>query len=643
MVPTGTDSMVPTGTDSMVLTATDSMVLTGTDSIVLTGTDSMVLTGADSRVLTGTDSMVPTGTDSMVLTGTDNMVLAGTDSMATQVSQNKLQRKLRTLKEKAEYDIVVLVGKKMKKGFSVETMCTPGFAKHFIGQDKKNRPKTGVAVMNLFKSHLQDYYKNPQMLASSDKDSGLEHMEEEEEVADLEEQQESLDNQMELDENEERYEDQPVAGSLNDNLMREDDHETEGDANKSVGNLMQNIQMTDDEEEREKTDGNQSGDSLMKNNKTIMEIPIGHFVPVFGLTSLEGDYWLFRVEKIMKTVIKGTYLNKIVVYEVGQADKIKPKNIVCFEDGGFRSFSLTECENSIHLPQRRRSEDVNKNLCRVRCCRNYGRAMADIYRHVKEQHPSMSFQQHQWLPLPTEAKFLEKVHEKEYMKYRKIESCYVRGCKNFGQPYRNLAQHLKTQHNLDKKEYNRMYPVINVTYHTPNHASDMSIVMPGERIYNEKPDIGTFSDLPDKPKEGCPIQGLDERFGFWPLKDEEKFWFIRTWLKDQRLSDALQSDQYPAHRVYHLECDPRGIFQSRDEKLVYHEGYLSLNLRQMFAIQKKIHSREEEYYFLKAVTSPGFSNSRFHKGIYEFECCFCEKIHQTWLLYSHVYEPDKLD
>eukprot|EP00794_Sanderia_malayensis_P018481 gene18481-20333_t len=113
-------------------------------------------------------------------------------------------------------------------------------------------------------SLLSDYYKNPQMLASSDKDSGLEHMEEEEEVADLEEQQESLDNQMELDENEERYEDQPVAGSLNDNLMREDDHETEGDANKSVGNLMQNIQMTDDEEEREKTDGNQSGDSLMK-------------------------------------------------------------------------------------------------------------------------------------------------------------------------------------------------------------------------------------------------------------------------------------------------------------------------------------------------------------------------------------------
>eukprot|EP00794_Sanderia_malayensis_P000677 gene677-1505_t len=78
------------------------------------------------------------------------------------------------LERKAEYDIVVLVGKKMKR--------------------------------------VSDYYKNPQMLASSDKDSGLEHMEEEEEVADLEEQQESLD-----------------------------------------------IQMTDDEEEREKTDGNQSG------------------------------------------------------------------------------------------------------------------------------------------------------------------------------------------------------------------------------------------------------------------------------------------------------------------------------------------------------------------------------------------------
>ena len=41
-----------------------------------------------------------------------------------------------------------------------------------------------------------------------------------------------------------------------------------------------------------------------------------------------------------------------------------------------------------------------------------------------------------------------------------------------------------------------MFPVVNVTYHTPNHVSDLSILMPGEKVYYEKPDIGEFSDLP---------------------------------------------------------------------------------------------------------------------------------------------------
>ncbi len=105
----------------------------------------------------------------------------------------------------------------------------------------------------------------------------------------------------------------------------------------------------------------------------------------------------------------------------------------------------------------------------------------------------------------------------------------------------------------------------------------------------------------------------------------------------------MKSDEYPKYRIYHFECDPRGIFKGNNENLVYHEGYLSLNLRQQFGIQKMIQSREEEYYFLRSITSPGFSLSMFHRGIYEFECLFCEKNHQAWLIYSHVYEADKLE
>ncbi len=107
------------------------------------------------------------------------------------------------------------------------------------------------------------------------------------------------------------------------------------------------------------------------------------------------------------------------------------------------------------VKQKSRSEST-AGVCRVKYCRSYGRFMKNIRRHVKEQQRSMSFREHQWLPTPSEADYLEKVYEKHYMSYRKIEHCYVRGCRNFGQPYRNLAQHLRSQHNLEKSDYNRL-------------------------------------------------------------------------------------------------------------------------------------------------------------------------------------------
>ena len=47
---------------------------------------------------------------------------------------------------------MVLFAKKHKNGFSIDTMCTPGFDEHFIGKNPKESPESGKAILNLFRN-----------------------------------------------------------------------------------------------------------------------------------------------------------------------------------------------------------------------------------------------------------------------------------------------------------------------------------------------------------------------------------------------------------------------------------------------------------------------------------------------------------
>ena len=99
----------------------------------------------------------------------------------------------------------------------------------------------------------------------------------------------------------------------------------------------------------------------------------------------------------------------------------------------------------------------NGNLsgaCRVRKCRSYGKRFLDLYRHVRVNHPTVRYEDHQKLPAPSTDDII-KGNNKPYMKYRKQEVCTIDGCSKQGQFFKDLTRHLKTKHQLTREQYER--------------------------------------------------------------------------------------------------------------------------------------------------------------------------------------------
>eukprot|EP00112_Aurelia_sp_Birch-Aquarium-sp1_P003800 Seg143.3 transcript_id=Seg143.3/GoldUCD/mRNA.D3Y31 product="hypothetical protein" protein_id=Seg143.3/GoldUCD/D3Y31 len=180
--------------------------------------------------------------------------------------------------------------------------------------------------------------------------------------------------------------------------------------------------------------------------------------------------------------------------------------------------------------------------------------------------------------LPEELIFLGKD-----MKYRKEELCKVDGCAKQWTVFKDLTRHLRIQHNLTRKQYESKYPKMDLQVRvTKFHDDSMSLLLPGEKCYVPKPDIGHLYDFPAIPGN-CPIR--DEQTRNCTIKDEEKgpkdyeemypkSMFLAKWLEGaEKICDEgkmkAHFDEYPKKRIYYFEAAPSHMLLARNASLVY--------------------------------------------------------------------------
>ena len=83
-------------------------------------------------------------------------------------------------------------------------------------------------------------------------------------------------------------------------------------------------------------------------------------------------------------------------------------------------------------------------------CRFYHKTLKDLKGHIQRAH-NLTLASHKKLPPSLLCIVDKKNKSKDYMKYRKVELCYVKGCKKYMQPLTDLTRHLRLHHNGNEK------------------------------------------------------------------------------------------------------------------------------------------------------------------------------------------------
>ena len=102
-------------------------------------------------------------------------------------------------------------------------------------------------------------------------------------------------------------------------------------------------------------------------------------------------------------------------------------------------------------------------------------------------------------------------------------------------------------------------------------------------------------------------------------------------------------DEYPKKRIYYFEGSPSHMLLARSASIVYEKERSGFDIIKRFSIMKTLSSPEEEFYFFNSVVNSKINFRRFHEGIFEFECIFCEGWHKAILLNEIMYEEESKD
>ncbi|XP_065069967.1 uncharacterized protein LOC135694979 isoform X2 [Rhopilema esculentum] len=276
--------------------------------------------------------------------------------------------------------------------------------------------------------------------------------------------------------------------------------------------------------------------------------------------------------------------------------------------------------------------------CRVRSCRYFGKVYVDLRRHLKDQH-TMTLKDHSQLKRPTAEEIVHSYKSLDYMKYRAAEKCQVESCIEKGVPIRDLTRHLRKVHSMSCGYYNSNYPKLEHEAIISPEASKaaLSVFLQGEGQFLPKPDIvGQFDDLPEIPLE-CPTSSwssdsrTDEQ-----LIDEEKFWYIRQWLKEKPFSLVHNDTEYPKEVFISFETEPTKEFLGTGDTF-YSDIESGFNVVTITTIQKELSSPAEEFYFFQSFKDSHINFKLFDKKVFGFICKYCNLIHTTRLLSHQLF------